>query len=60
MTFEMKSNYHSFDPNFILLLTQILSFQDDVIPRNMFYFILFKTSAGHGFVLTLESIFPEK
>ena len=37
--FEIKSKYHSFNQNFVFPLTHILSFQDDVILRNMFYLI---------------------
>ena len=36
--FEIKSKYHSFNNSFILYW-QILSFQDEIILRNMFYFI---------------------
>ena len=37
--FEIKSKYHSFNQNFVLSLTHILSFQDDVILRNILYLI---------------------
>ena len=41
--FEITSKYHSFNQNFVLLLTYILSFQDDVILRNMFSHQVFQS-----------------
>ena len=34
--FEIKSKYHSFNQSFVLLLTHILSFKDDIILQSTF------------------------
>ena len=48
---EIKSKYHSFNQLFILLLTQISSFEDDVILRNTFYLILFEVVGWAWFLI---------
>lgn len=43
---EISSKYHNSNNSFVLLLPYILSFQDDIIFRNMFYCALFEVVAG--------------
>ena len=45
--FEIKLKYYSFNQNFILSLTHILSFQDKVIFWNMFYLNSLRGRAHH-------------